>query len=345
MSKHLQIATALLMFMLAGCSTDIFDPNGKMEKFYFVDVGGGALLPVMAAGNSGSDVAIIFVHGGPGNSGMLFRQDKGLFNLESEYKMVYYDQRASGMTQGNSPQSDITIEQFSEDLDVIVDFTREVIGAEHIFILGHSWGGGLSTYYLLDPANQAKVNGYIAVAPAFNVVQAMENSRTVMLAVANAFVDLGVRSNYWQGAISFYESNPRITQDIFPDHLKYVEEADGVNFSREQEVNVGIPDYQIQAFAQNLFYTNGGMTIGGEPIFDAMELDDAMNTITLPTILLWGEKDGLIPVGQNVDFVEAINTPEDQFFYHGFPVSAHEPMAEEPDVFTQKVSAFVELFH
>ena len=284
-----QLIIASLMFFVTACSTDHITPDGKLEKFSFVDVD-GALLPVMAAGKATSDIAIIFVHGGPGNSGILFRRYKGLFDLEDDYKMIYYDQRASGVTQGNSNSDEITIEQFSDDLDVIVDFTREVIGAEQIFILGHSWGGGLSTYYLLDDDHQDKITGYMAIAPAFNVVKAMSNSRTVMLAIAEAFVNLNVRAQYWRGAVDFYNANPVITQDLFLDHLEFVEEADGINASQPQEVSVDLPDYQIQAFAQNLFSTQANMTIGGEPIFNAMELDDQMSAITLPTFLMWGRE-------------------------------------------------------
>jgi pimeloyl-ACP methyl ester carboxylesterase len=338
------LAAFLLLHMvfLQSCYTDLVI-DGRMEKYAFVDVG-SAVLPVLVAGKVNSDAAVIFVHGGPGNSGMLFRKDKGLYDLEEHCKVVYYDQRASGLTQGNSPPGDITIEQFSEDLDVIVDFTREVIGAKSIFIIGHSWGGGLSTYYLLKEEHQAKVSGYIAVAPAFNVVKAMENSRTGMLAVATALVNLDIRTRFWQGAIDFYNEHPRITQDVFGDHLAYVEEAKGVNFSRPQEVSVGLPDYQVQAYVQNVMYANSHMTIGGLSIFDAMELDGYMADITLPTFLIWGEKDGLIPVAQSADFYEAIGTPEGQFYYLGFPVSAHEPMAEEPAVFTSKVVEFIELY-
>ena len=259
--------------------------------------------------------------------------------------MIYYDQRASGMTQGNSSSGEITIEQFSDDLDVIVDFTREVIEAETIFIIGHSWGGGLSTYYLIDQDHQDKVNGYVAVAPAFNVVKAMEASRSGMLAVATAFVNLGIRTQYWQGAINFYVDHPVITQPDFADHLAYIEEADGINFSNAQEVDVNLPDYQLQAFLQNILYTNENMTIEGESIFEAMQLNDQMVGITLPTFLMWGKKDGLIPITLNVDFYDAIGTADNEFFYLEYPVSAHEPFAEEPETFTTKVSEFVELFN
>ena len=117
------IGLILIIFGIQSCSTDQITPDGKLEKQFFVDVG-GAILPVMVAGKNTSDIAIIFVHGGPGNSSQLYRRYSGLFNLESEYKMVYYDQRASGITQGNSGSEELTIEQFSDDLDIIVDFYK-----------------------------------------------------------------------------------------------------------------------------------------------------------------------------------------------------------------------------
>ncbi|MCP4125074.1 MAG: alpha/beta hydrolase [Bacteroidetes bacterium] len=332
----------ILALALASCSTDHVTPDGKLERQVFVDVG-GAILPVMIAGKNTSDVCIVFVHGGPGNSGQLFRKFKGMNDIEDHYKVIYYDQRASGMTQGNSSEDELTIEQFSEDLDVIVDFAKEVVGAKTIYVLGHSWGGGLSTYYMLDPAHQAKTRGFIAVAPAFNVVQAMENSRNWIINVANTLVALNIRKNYWQGALDYYAAHPVIQQDDFIDHSDYLNEADGVNFSDRQEVDVDLPDFMVQAFAQNFLYAQAGMTIGGSPIFDAMELNSQMSSITLPTLLLWGEKDGLLPINQAADFEASIGTHVDSFFFHSFPVSAHEPMAEEPVDFTNLVRAFVEL--
>jgi len=336
---YIMVVASLLAI---SCSTDQVTPDGKLERQVFVDVG-GAILPVMIAGKNTSDVAIVFVHGGPGNSGQLFRKFKGLYDLEDHYKMIYYDQRASGMTQGNSGEEELTIEQFSEDLDGIVDFVKEVVKAKVVYVMGHSWGGGLSTYYMLDQAHQDKTRGFIAVAPAFNVVQAMENSRNWIIAVANAAVSLGIRANYWQGALDYYASHPVIRQEDFFDHSEYLKEADGINFSEQQEVDVDLPDFQVQAYAQNFLFAQEGMTIGGEPIFDALELNAQMNNITVPTMLLWGEKDGLIPVDQAADFEASIGTPVDSFIYHGFPVSAHEPMAEEPIDFTNLVRAFVEL--
>ena len=77
------ITTALTIFLLIISTTSCVQEVdlSQLENYFFVDVG-GALLPVLAAGNPESNVAIIFVHGGPGNSGLVFRRDKGLYDLE-----------------------------------------------------------------------------------------------------------------------------------------------------------------------------------------------------------------------------------------------------------------------
>lgn len=335
------LAAAVLTLVPGGCATDYVE-NGRMVRQVFVDVG-GAILPVAIAGRAESDVAIVFVHGGPGNSGELFRQFRGLYDLEDYYKVIYYDQRGSGMTQGNTDPDDLTIEKFADDLDVIVDFTREVAGAETIYIMGHSWGGGLSTYYLLDAERQQKIRGYIAVAPAFNIVNAMANSRQWVINIAEALVALNIDRNYWQGALDYYAAHPVIRQDDFFDHSKYVDKADGITYSDRDEVDIDLPDFQLQAYAANFLYAQEHLTVGGQPIFDALELDAEMDAITLPVALLWGERDGLIPVSQAADFEAAIGTPGESFIYVGFPESAHEPMAEEPGDFTNVVRTFVEL--
>jgi len=72
-NKNMQlnrIISSILFFavlFIAGCSPDP-KPNGdQVDNYYFVKVGNVAL-PVRVCGNINSDIAIVFVHGGPGGS-------------------------------------------------------------------------------------------------------------------------------------------------------------------------------------------------------------------------------------------------------------------------------------
>ena len=86
------------------------DPGpGMIDKMYHVKTDGIAL-PVRVAGLESSDVALIMTHGGPGGSSETFRFTEGIRGMEQNNKVIYWDQRASGMTQGNPSLDQITTE-------------------------------------------------------------------------------------------------------------------------------------------------------------------------------------------------------------------------------------------
>lgn len=86
-----------------------------------------------------SDIVILHIHGGPGQSTSDFAY------LQEEYfnysNFVYYDQRGAGRTQlkNKSTPDEITTEQLLDDLDKIVDFISERYHTKKIILLGHSW--------------------------------------------------------------------------------------------------------------------------------------------------------------------------------------------------------------
>lgn len=87
---------------------------------------------VFHAETHGSDTArtIIVVHGGPGQD---YRYLLPLRSLSDEYRVVFYDQRGTGL----SPRVDageLTIQSSIEDLDRIINF---YCPDEKVNILGH----------------------------------------------------------------------------------------------------------------------------------------------------------------------------------------------------------------
>src|SRR5688572_9455012 len=131
-----------LITLASSCYKDPAVPAGQIDEFYFVK-NGDIVLPVRVAGKKTSNIAIIAVHGGPGNSAMQMRIGAGLKDLEKTYKVIYYEQRGSGISQGNVKPEDIYVDKYADDLDAIVEFSKQVVGSTSVFIMGHSWGGAL----------------------------------------------------------------------------------------------------------------------------------------------------------------------------------------------------------
>lgn len=84
---------------------------------------------------------VIVIHGGPGGD---FRYLESLSELSKEYRVVFYDQRGSGLSPRVSSES-LTLAQNLEDLHGFVEkFSKE----EPAILIGHSWGAILATGYI-----------------------------------------------------------------------------------------------------------------------------------------------------------------------------------------------------
>ena len=271
---------------IAACSPDP-KPNGdQVDNYYFVKVGNVAL-PVRICGNINSDVAIVFVHGGPGGTAQTERSNVYWKEIEKYYKVVYWDQRGSGITQGNVKSSEMTIEQFSEDLDNIVDFTKQIGKANSIFLHGISWGGGLSTYYLLDTNHQNKLKGAIIEAPAYDIQNGLALSVQWVLHRADSIIAAGGDASYWKNAKQFYLQHPVITSDQFKQHLAYVNQLKGVAFNtlNIQYQTVSTPKAELGLVFNNAEFAPSTLTYEGQSIFTHLNLTSKLNTIRLPLML------------------------------------------------------------
>lgn len=90
----------------------------------------------------GKGKTIVMLHGGPGLNHAYFRPH--LDELEKNYRVVYYDQRASGRSLAPSPDS-VSIRHLVNDLETL----RKQLKVDRLNILGHSWGAVLATHYAI----------------------------------------------------------------------------------------------------------------------------------------------------------------------------------------------------
>ena len=65
--------------------------------------------------------------------------------LSDEYRLFFYDQRGTGLSDGHLDLAAISIDQFVEDLEAL----RIVFGFEKISLMGHSWGSIVALAYAL----------------------------------------------------------------------------------------------------------------------------------------------------------------------------------------------------
>ncbi|WP_295155884.1 alpha/beta hydrolase [uncultured Brachyspira sp.] len=95
-----------------------------------------------------SNVSLIFLHGGPGDSERYF-----LYKMHSKsqnYNLIYYDQRGTGKTQSKnkSLEKDITAENLLLDLKETINYVKLKYNSKYIILLGHSWGSVLGIEFI-----------------------------------------------------------------------------------------------------------------------------------------------------------------------------------------------------
>ena len=329
---------------ITSCSKDPKLAADQLDNYYFVKVGNTAL-PVRVCGNINSDIAVVFVHGGPGGSAQGERGNIYWEEIEKYYKVIYYDQRGSGFTQGKSKPSEMTIEQFSEDLDNIVDFTKQVAKVSKVFIHGASWGGGLATYYLLDTAHQNKLRGAIIESPAYDIKNGALLSIQWLLHNADSMIVLGKNVDYWNNCKQFYALHPVLTYNEFKQHQFYLIQLSGLV---SNAINIGVRAISTPKVESLLAYSNAEfaptvLTYEGESIFTHLDLTSKLNQITLPVMLVWGANDGLLPK-DNLAQKFADNIGSTSFTYDNtkYVLSAHLPHFEEWQQFNADAKTFIE---
>lgn len=335
--KQLFIITIfLVVFSCDFMSSDAVEDNFFIQR-------DESIMPVWVRGNPESDKILIILHGGPGGSSYHYLMQELFTPIENKYIVAYYDQRASGQSQGNTDPSSLTLDNFSEDVDLLVDTLKTIYNPEDIYILAHSWGGFLGAYYLLDPAHQEKISGWIEEDGAHNSVESVKHSRNWVINYATDRVNQG-DENY-QELLNWYSLNTEITESNYKQHIRYVKKCNGYYYNSDYK----FPENQrdTEYFSQFSHWLNLAETNGNSDLLRARKntsLSSEMYKITIPSLIIWGAHDGVIPMQMATDAYESLGTDPQFKEKVIFQKSGHSPHYEENEKFNQTVISFMEKY-
>lgn len=337
--KHILFIISILL-LLSSCNNEELDKQGEL---FFLN-NKGADMPIWVRGNDSSNVFIIHLHGGPGGSSLSEAQDRVFVSLETNYKMVYWDQRGSGASQGNAKPETMNMAQFVEDLNKVVILLRQKYGNPTLFLMGHSWGGALGVSYLTTDNYQQNIKGWIEIDGAHNMKKSLELSRQWAMNYGDSAIAKNMQPDFWHEALKWYETHPILdTKELVEKHSNNIKKANGYIY------NPGNP---------NILYFSGGniLSPAGElnsSDYAQKELflteltkgySDEMYKITIPSLILWGKHDGIIPVAMAEDAFYHIGTDSIDKYMTIFEESAHSPNREEPLDFNITVKNFIEKY-
>ncbi|MEE9385518.1 MAG: alpha/beta hydrolase [Nannocystaceae bacterium] len=312
------------------------------EGDYYHVMRKGAEMPIWVRGNIASGIFLVTLHGGPGHSGHDFVLSEGFRALEEDYAVVYWDQRASGLAKGNPSPDTFTLEDFVADTDAVIGAMQDTYGFDEFFLLGHSWGGALGTAFLIDGAHRDEVSGWISVDGDHNLPLSVAESRLWMIDTIEQLIAENTDAEHWSEILEWYEENP-VFLPSDPRHYSYLSTTGGYFYRPEDYVQ---PPYAELTFASPYSmgtYQNYERSIRlTRPLTDGLDLSDRMGEITTPSLFLWGEEDGAVPVAIGEDAFELIGTPDEDKSLVVISECAHSAHDEVPERFTAEVSGFIE---
>lgn len=148
--------------VIFGCSKErITDPGKLVPKTADQDLHipsitiNGAVLHSEAFGHPDSSM-IVCIHGGPGNDYRYMLNCKDL--ADHGYRVVFYDQRGSGLSQRFPKKSYTTmglgaVDMINDELTGVIAHYKTHPG-QKVFLMGHSWGAMLATAYVCRHPNE-----------------------------------------------------------------------------------------------------------------------------------------------------------------------------------------------
>ena len=341
--KSIVVAAAAL-FAFAGCTNSVFLSEGD---FFHLE-NAGAKMPVWVKGNSASDVIIITVHGGPGDSGMEQPIARGFQYLEEDYLLVYWDQRYSGMTQGRYDVATQTPDQYIDDTEKLVQLVQSLYPGKTLFMIGHSWGGQLSAGYLGRENHADDFAGWIDLnGSIYGELESQLMKNWILDRVPAKLAEPGADTEFWQFIIDWYEQNPSPGNYSVGMPYYYVAALGGDAYDWEsvQEEN---PTPYVELIFKSMFsmsfYTDAFFDADIMRLWDEIDYTPELANITIPALMLWGADDGVVPA-EVADYVyDNLGTAPALKSVVKIPECAHGPQHDQPQAFYDEVSNFIETY-
>ncbi len=329
----------LFLLSLNSCQKILLEPDYREGDFFFLE-NDKAVMPVWVKGNRASGVFVVYLHGGPGLTSNTYASSPAYKELQERYAFVYWDQRTSGAAQGNPQKEDLSLEQYVEDTEKLITLIKYRYGVEKVFLIGKSWGGCLGTAYLIKTGNQDNIHGWIEIDGAHNLKDGVYLAQDWVRDKAQEKINQGEEVSFWEGEIKWYDSDPEINTSYQMRHGKNLNKLNGIYLDPADDPGNGFP---FRSPVPVLYMFNALIVNNNVDLADTW-LTPEMYRIQIPSMVLWGRHDGTLPVALAYDAFDNLGTEAGSKELHIFENSAHGCSFEEPDLFVERVSAFIEKY-
>ncbi len=344
--KYPLLSVILLIISVTSCQKEIITIGNNVSETFYVD-NRGASMRVLVEGNTSSGVFLLFVHGGPGAGAYIYDTDYIRKNIGVRYAMVYWDERNAGGSQGSLNGKYLTLEQMTDDLTKVILVIKARYGQDcSIFIIGHSFGGLLTSSFMVAGNNQSMVKGWIFADASHNYPMNDSLTRQMLLTTGEQQIALNKNRVQWEeivaycnahtGNFSFEESEQlesyaRDAETYFDEVIEF----DIMKLVREYAVRHKWP---LASMLMNYLYSSEA-DLNRELLKE--EFSSSLNRVTVPVLILYGQYDFICPQGLGNDFYSRIGSTDKKMVIS--PISGHTIMLQDEVLYCSEVNKFLEL--
>lgn len=344
---------ALLLTFSCKENTVVVPDDYVNESFYVRN--NKADLYTSARGNRFTNSIIINIHGGPAQGVQLIGLLRPITYQEIEKQgiVIYYDQRGIGLSTGNFKKNTLSLDQYVDDLNAIVEICKHKYGSEKkIFLLSRSWGGLVAAEYLVHTELQKKIAGWMNVSGAYDLPKILDYGQSNLLSIANEQIALDNSATEWRGIRDFaigFDTTNHSWDNLNQLWIKGSEgmkllENDHVLVENTQTTGLNIEDISGST-AYSFFEAsqNDWQEIPEIIMKPLLNYSPKIENIEIPTLFISGEKDLIVPSNLTQIGFEEISTPLKDKYLHIYSNQGHFPMGDV-EKFTLHFNDFIQTY-
>lgn len=285
----------------------------------------GVLLHAEVCGPDDASVAIVFCHGYSLSQEVWHYQWQ---DLAADYQLVMWDQRSHGKS-GRSDPANVSIDQLGADLAAVVAAT--VPAHKRVVLVGHSMGGmTIMALAALQPQLFGpKVIGVVLVSTAAHLVDATNWLPAPLRPVAR-----------WAGP-SLLRGTARGRRAALTEWVRA--SASDLAFLSTRFIAFGNPDVSptVVDFLERVIRATP-IEVVADFYMALLEHDKRVSLSTVgrvPTVVIAGEEDRLIPVDHAASLADAIPAA----ILMRVPQAGHMVILERPEIVTEAIADLTEI--
>ena len=341
------ISSILFLGYIVSCQKEKISIGTNVSDTFYLD-NAGASMRILIEGNTLSHTFLIIVHGGPGTGSSFYNTDYISQNIEDKYAVVYWDQRNSGASQGNSNGNNLNLTQMTDDLKKVIQVIKSRYGTDGaVFILGHSFGGLLATSFMTSSNNQSMVKGWIFVDGSHNYPLNDTLTRQMLQTTGQQQIDLNKNADKWSPILTWCNAHPGNFTLAESDQLAtfatsaetYMDEVNQFDYLTYIKEHLFSDNLTLTALLFNHLYSENA-TFNNE--LAKTEFSSTLYKVIKPTLILFGQYDFICPKGLGDDVFKRISSPQKRMVIS--TVSGHNFMFQDEGLFCYEVNNFIQQF-